>query len=109
MEPEIRDIGPYLGKVVLVGVTFCDAEGNGIENKQFWGTVMSLSKHGWIEIATEGKDRFGDGELLEIPPILEAANPGTYRLHSTGETVVNPDFTCTWEIYPPDSESETSA
>lgn len=90
MEDRILDITPYLGKVVLVGVSFCDAEGNQIERIQFWGTVMRLSEHGWIEIATEGKSRFGDGEFLEIPPVLEAANPGAYRLHLTGETLMDP-------------------
>lgn len=104
MEQEIRDIGPYLGKLVLVGVTFYDAEGGQIELKQFWGTIMGLSEQGWIEIATDGKDRFGDGDLLEIPPVLNAAEPGTYLLHSTGEHVVNPDFITTWSVYPPDFE-----
>ena len=45
-----------------------------------------------------------DGEVLTLPPDLDAfraAAPGIYRLRSTGEEVVDPDFTTVWTIREP--------
>ena len=45
----------------------------------------------------------GSGEEEWLPPHLEAyqeAAEGEYRLRSTGEVVVDPDWLCTWTIHP---------
>ncbi len=81
-----------LGKVLLVGITYEDADGNIKEQKQFWGTVTTADKS---KILIEQKN----GEIFSLPPDLsaiESAPEGEYRLHSTGEIVVNPDFLSTW-------------
>lgn len=77
---------------MLVGITYVDADGNIKELKQFWGTVTEANKS---KILIEQKN----GETLSLPPDLEAVEPapeGDYRLHSTGEVVVDPDFLSTW-------------
>lgn len=81
-----------LGKVLLVGITYEDADENVMERRQFWGTVTAADKG---KILIEQKN----GEILSLPPDLSAIKPapeGEYRLHSTGEVVVNPDFLSTW-------------
>ena len=42
----------------------------------------------------------------DLRPFAEAA-PGAYRLRSTRETIVHPDFTSTWEIRSPSPEDDT--
>jgi len=45
------------------------------------------------------------GEEIWLPPDFDSyhpADPGEYRLRSTGEVVVNPDYTATWTVWPPD-------
>ncbi len=81
-----------LGKILLVGITYVDADGNVKEQKPFWGTVVTADKN---QITVKQKN----GETFSLPPdisAIETAPEGEYRLHSTGEVVVNPDFLSTW-------------
>jgi hypothetical protein len=51
-----------------------------------------------------------DGEIYRLPPDLSSlseAAPGAYRLRATGETIVDPDFTWTWEIRSPPADEST--
>jgi len=46
-----------------------------------------------------------DGEIIGLPPDLsstQVAALGEYRLRSTGEIVVNPDYLTTWNINRPE-------
>ncbi|MFX0060574.1 MAG: hypothetical protein ACFFC7_00125 [Candidatus Hermodarchaeota archaeon] len=46
-----------------------------------------------------------------LPPDLSAfqkAEPGDYRLRSTGEVVINPDFTVLWTVQPPSPDLDES-
>ena len=91
-----------LGKVMLVGITYTDSGGNVKERKQFWGTVTEADKG---KILIEQKN----GERLSLPPDLSAIEPapeGEYKLHSTGEVVVNPDFLSTWILEQNDENNE---
>jgi hypothetical protein len=53
--------------------------------------------------------RADNGDIFTLPPAPEAyapAPPGEYRLKTTGEVVVDPDFTCTYEVHPAQDPSE---
>jgi hypothetical protein len=86
-----------IGKHVLAGMTYLDNEENVIEQRQIHGTIISASDEAvWVEVA-------GSDEPQWLPPHLvayEEADEGEYRLRSTGEVVIDPDFLCTWTIHP---------
>ena len=86
----------FLGKTVLIGITFLDVQGQLIEQFQTFGRIVSVDQRKGIVIErSDGTGRFG------IPPgvqYLHAAQPGEYRLNSSGEIVVNPDFISTWTV-----------
>jgi len=90
-----------IGKHVLVGLTFLSADGEIEEQDQFHGTVVTCDD---TIVAIEP---WGGGELITLPPDLrpfQPAPPGEYRLRSTGEVVIDPDFTATWTIHRPPPE-----
>lgn len=81
------------GKLLLVGLTYFDSNGELIEEQQFCGEVVSASATSGILLNLQGKRR---GEQYTLPPDMRsfrAASAGEYKLRSTGEVVVNPDFT----------------
>jgi hypothetical protein len=87
-----------LGKVVLVGVSYCDASGEVVDNQQYFGTVLRINAQEGLVIAS-GEN----GEEITLPPMLEryaAAAPGIYNLKS-GHSVENPDYLSTWRVHPP--------
>jgi len=87
-----------IGLRVLAGLTYCDAEGNPIEQKQFYGVIESISEKGVVLKHPE------TGVTFNLPPDLsnyKKASPGEYRLRSTGEVVVNPDILTTWVVEKP--------
>lgn len=85
-----------LGKVVLIGVTFLDGDGQLIEQFQTFGPIVSVDdRRGVVIERSDGSGPFG------IPPGIEnlkPAPPGEYRLRSTGHVVENPDFISTWTV-----------
>jgi len=85
-----------IGKILLVGITYLNEQGEVIEQQQFFGRVCSAHPHQGILLALQGQR---EGEHYTLPPdtrsIVEAV-PGEYRLYSTGEIVVNPNFTATF-------------
>lgn len=89
-----------IGKIMLVGITYYTAKNEFIEQKQFWGTVVEANKD---TILIKQKN----GTLLSLPPDLSStlrAAPGEYRLHSTGEVIVDPDYLITWNCVKDDGE-----
>jgi hypothetical protein len=91
-----------VGKSVLVGLTYADAEGNTVNQVQLFGHVTSFDE----TIATLKLD---SGEDFTLPPAVEAfedAAPGEYRLLSTGEVIVDPDLISTWTISAPSDDSD---
>ncbi len=91
-----EDLGAALvGAVVLVGITWERADS--IAEEQLFGTVETADADGVILVL--GGTR--EGERYHLPPdpcAFFPAEPGSYRLHSTGETVENPDFLATWTV-----------
>jgi hypothetical protein len=84
-----------LGKRVLIGITEVGPDGE-VAQRQFVGTLSSVDPVDGIGFSLDG------GGSYQLPPdsrTLEEARSGSYRLRSTGETVVDPDYTCTWTIY----------
>jgi hypothetical protein len=85
-----------LGSHVLVGLTYLRPDGETAHMLQFHGTVESVGDD-VIEVR-----RADTGEIFTLPPAPDAfapAPPGDYRLRSTGEVVVDPDFTCTMTVH----------
>lgn len=84
-----------LGKTILIGLTYYTKDNEFIEQKQYWGTVIEANEeHFYIKQK--------NGEIFSLPPDLrstERAAKGEYRLRSTGEVVVDPDFTSVWSVY----------
>ena len=83
-----------LDKILLVGITYYTGNNEFIEQKQFYGRVIR---------SCEGEVRIlqNNGEELSLPGDLSStkrARPGEYKLRSTGEVVVNPDFLATWSL-----------
>ena len=88
-----------MGKTVLVGLTYLGRTDEVVVQVQLHGKVSRISPHYGI-----GVTRAGTGELFWLPPDLRAfedADPGEYRLRSTGEVLVNPDLISTWTISAP--------
>ncbi len=84
------------GCSVLIGITRASAES--LEQEQMFGVITSANARDGFEVALQGSR---NGEVYWLPPDVRnffPAQPGEYRLRSTGEVVVNPDFTTTWTI-----------
>ena len=91
-----------VGKHVLVGIRRYEADGATlIEQSQYHGIIVDAHSSRGFRIKCLG-DRSGETETL--PPDTRAfldAQPGEYRLHSTGEIVVDPDVTTSWSFTAP--------
>ena len=90
----------YIGKYILIGLTYLAHDDAFIEQVQMHGEIESVSCDG-IRISLRGKR---EGETWVMPPNLEsvsAAKPGTYSLRSTGEIVEDPDLLATWTVRKP--------
>jgi hypothetical protein len=99
-----------VGKIVLLGLTFATADGEVIEQVQRHGVIEQADWDEGIGVRLVGPGQVWDGEVYVLPPDLRPfseAAPGSYRLRSTGETIVDPDFTSTWEIRSPREEEDT--
>ena len=86
-----------IGKVLLVGITYYTHDNEFIEQKQYYGTVTQAD-----ESIIRIKEK--DGTEHTLPPDLSStkrAREGEYKLRSTGEVVVNPDFFATWNVNKP--------
>jgi hypothetical protein len=87
-----------VGKVVLVGLTYLEADGTLIEQQQFFGIVVSADSRKGILLSLRGQRA---GEQDNLPPdtrAIEIASTGEYRLRATGEVVTDPDYTVMFSI-----------
>lgn len=90
-----------IGKILLVGITYCTKDEEPIEQKQFYGRVTEAN-----DLLVRIKQN--SGEEFDLPPDLSStkrARPGEYKLRSTGEIVLNPDFFATWTCTRDDEEN----
>jgi hypothetical protein len=92
-----------VGKRILVGVTIEDRRGEFKRQEQFHGLVVEASQEQGFLLELQGTRV---GETKWLPPATnyyKSAAPGIYNLRSTGESVADPDFTCTWLLIQPDA------
>ena len=85
-----------MGRTLLVGLTILDQDEQALERVEVHGTISSVSEGGFLEL--QRADGRGVFRLPFDPNSLNAASPGEYRLRSTGEVVVDPDFTTVWSV-----------
>ena len=81
----------YIGRTLLLGVTYTGPDGGFRSQAQFVGTIMIVDFERGIVLSCEP-----DGQTFVLPgdPCwVERASPGEYRLRATGQVVTNPDFT----------------
>jgi hypothetical protein len=76
----------YVGKRLLVGITYETAAGDFLSREQLHGRIVEAGEGGIV------LERADTGERVSLPPMLQEAEPGEYRLWSTGEVVVDPDY-----------------
>jgi hypothetical protein len=92
----LDDLSEMIGRRVLVGITYVDAQGVVVNQDQFAGIVQEVEPLVAIER--------GSGDPFTLPPepaAFERAQAGEYRLRSSGETVIDPDFITTWTVRAP--------
>lgn len=88
-----------VGATVLVGLTRRLPTGD--QHEQFYGAVVAADPTDGVALRLKGKRA---GEIYHLPPDLRALAPapsGEYRLRSTGEVVVDPDYVTNWTVDPP--------
>lgn len=91
-----EDPSDFIGKTVLIGITYMTHDDVFISQDQFFGEIVSYHPTQGIEFKLMGRR---EGETYRLPPDLKRlqwAEPGEYRLRATGEVVVDPDFTTSW-------------
>jgi hypothetical protein len=96
------DAEALVGSHVLIGLTHCSASGEVIDREQLHGLVQKADRREGFLISLQGAH---EGESQRFPPhpaAFEVANPGVYRLRTTGEEVVDPDYLATWTVTKPD-------
>ena len=94
-----QDPNSLLGKYVLIGITRIAVDDTVLEQSEHHGRIALVDPDDGIKVV------LSDGEVLTLPPDLDSfhpAQPGIYKLRSTGEEVVDPDFTTVWTIREPD-------
>ena len=92
-QPEV--IGPdgeaFVGKRLLVGIRWT-SKGELVREEQFHGLIVEADQDGVV------LDRADTGSRVVLPPQIQAAPRGEYRLRATGEVVCDPDYLATWKF-----------
>lgn len=89
----------YIGKTVLLGVTYLDHTEKLHARRQWVGTITAFSNHEGIRIKLRDSD-----DPCALPPDprgIRKAPRGSYKLASTGEEAVDPDYLATWTSVQP--------
>lgn len=89
----------YIGKHLIIGVTYLDHDDRLLEQKQFHGIIVRINEREGIVVKLHNSD-----EEYKLPPdinTLKDAPEGEYRMRATGEVVVNPDLITMWTLNKP--------
>jgi hypothetical protein len=101
--PNSIPLEELLGKYILIGITHVDNLGNKMGQTECHGFFDSMDDAG-IHIRLKDTN-----EDFTLPPDLSAfqkAQPGEYRLRTTGEVVINLDYVSVWTVEAPAPGSE---
>lgn len=96
-----RRLAAYLGKYVLITLTYYDEEGDVVTQQQVHGIIVKADRARGFAVALQG---VWEGETMWLPPDVRGFSParrGEYRLHTTSEIIYDPDLLSTWEITRP--------
>jgi hypothetical protein len=97
-------VASVIGKHLLVGLTHRSLDDQVMSIEQFHGIIDRVNLQEGLVL-----NLYGTGKERSLPPDLsrlERADPGQYRLKTTGEVVADPDFTLMWTIYPKGYEGD---
>ena len=87
----------FVGKKILVGLTYLNANGEVREQLQLHGPISSVGEHTLAFEKADGSGPFSipfDGQL-------DSADPeSVYTLRSTGEAVTGVEFVASFTIHP---------
>ncbi len=101
-QEEIKGAKAYIGKHLLVGLSYRDSDGEVTKHVQIHGIITRITTDGIFFDRADGKGEFA------LPPDLESLKPtipgAEYRLKSTGEVVRNVDYIGNWTIDAPPDE-----
>jgi hypothetical protein len=92
----VQDLTEMVGALLLVRVTYVDRSGDNERSIEFAGRVSAVSP--LVSIEVEGDEPF---TLPPDPDAYSRADPGEYTLATTGEVVLDPDFTTVWTVNSP--------
>jgi len=92
--------GEYIGKTILLGVSYLDQNQKLLRQRQWVGTILTFSNTEGITIKLRDSDV--PCALPPDPRGIQKAKPGVYKLRSTGEEVVDPDYLATWTCVAPE-------
>ena len=81
----------FVDKRLLVGIRWT-SKGKVVREEQFHGLILEADQEGLVI------ERADTGARVVLPPQLQTAMRGEYRLHATGEVVRNPDYLATWSF-----------
>ena len=105
-KPELDEskASEYLGRTILLGVTYLDSNNQLLAQRQWFGTILTFNNSEGIRIQL--RNSAWPCCLPPDPRGIHKAKPGTYTLKSTGEEVVDPDYLATWtSTRPADDEN----
>ncbi len=86
-----------IGKTVLIGITHVNALDEAVLKTQLYGVITEANPDEGIYVSIVGQE-----ECFTLPPDLSALRPaakGEYKLHATGEVVLDPDYISTWTVH----------
>ena len=95
IELTAADAPQYIGKTVLIGLTYCDRRGNVLWQYQHHGVIAAVDHV--ISVRIDGRPN-----LFTVPPALRPAPPGVYTLRESGLQIASPDVLAEWTIFEPD-------
>ena len=90
------DADKLIDKILLIGITVLNSSDEPITQIQVFGPIIEVNTKGVVILRNETQSKFS------IPPDFEnisVANPGEYKLRSTGEIVIDPDFISSWTVH----------